>query len=148
MDLFSTIALDPLGNITLALQVAIIFLLILGLPSIRRTNGKKNFLWHGYLTIVALVLHTILIVLVMIPKFFSGFGGIGALSFLGSFDVWSHAILGTAAETLGILIVAVWLSKPPTAMVCLKMKKWMVPIFIVWLISLVNGALIHLLGLL
>ena len=61
---------------------------------------------HGYATVAALILHTILIFLVMIPSFTEGFGELGELSLLNSFTVWSHAILGTAAEVLGIIIIA------------------------------------------
>ena len=142
------VALDPIGNVSLSLQVAIMFLLIIGLPFATGTSGKKNFMRHGYLTVVALGLHTVLIFIVMIPKFISGFGGIGSLSLLASFDVWSHAVLGTAAEVLGIAIIVLWLSKPVSMMTCGKMRKWMTPTFIVWMVSLINGALIHILGLL
>ena len=142
------VTLDPIGNITLSLQVAIVFLLIIGLPFARGTSGIKNLIRHGYLTALALVLHTVLIFIVMIPNFISGFGDLGTLSVLASFDVWSHAILGTTAEVLGIAVIALWLSKPPSMMACGRMKKWMIPTFIVWMISLINGALIHILGLL
>ena len=70
-----------LGDISLVLQVVILFLLILGLPLVRRTGNKKNLMRHGYLTVLALILHTILILIVMIPSFSSGFGELGELSF-------------------------------------------------------------------
>ena len=148
MLLFLGVALDPIGNITLSLQVAIMFLLILGLPFARRTSGKKNLTRHGYLTVLALTLHTILIFIVMIPNFASGLSDIGSLSILSAIDVWSHVALGTVAEILGIIIIAFWLSKPPTMMRCARMKGWMLPTFIIWMISLINGTLIHILGLL
>ena len=148
MLLLLEVALDPIGNITLSLQVAIIFLLILGLPFARGSSGKKNLMRHGYLTVLALILHTLLIFIVMIPNFAGGLSGISSLSMLSAIDVWSHVVLGTAAEVLGIIIVAFWLSKPLTMMRCTKMRRWMLPVFIVWMISLINGALIHILGLL
>jgi hypothetical protein len=143
-----SIPLDPVGNISLTLQVVILFLLVLGLPFARGIGGKKSFMRHGYLTVLALILHTILIFIVMIPSFSSGFGELGELSFLSAFNVWSHAILGTAAEILGFIVVGFWLSKPLSNMACVRVKKVMLPLFIIWTISLINGALIHILGML
>jgi hypothetical protein len=143
-----SIPLDPVGNISLVLQVVILFLLILGLPFVKGIGAKKNLVLHGYLTMLALVLHTILIFVVMIPSFSSGLGELGELPFLNAFNVWSHAILGTAAEILGFIIVGFWVSKPLSNMACARVKKVMLPLFIIWTISLINGALIHILGML
>jgi hypothetical protein len=143
-----TVALDPVGNISLILQVVILFLLILGLPFVRGANTKKNLMLHGYLTLVALALHTILIFLVMVPSFSKGFGELGGLSVLNSVTVWSHAVLGTAAEVLAIILIVPWLYKHPSRMACTTMRKWMMPTFIIWVIAIVNGTLIHILGML
>ena len=128
--------------------MVILFLLILGLPLARGPSGKKNWVRHGYSTVAALILHTILIFLVMIPSFLGGFSEFGELSLLASVDVWSHAILGTLAEILAIIIVISWLWKGPSNMTCTMWKKWMLPTFIIWVIAIVNGTLVHILGLL
>ena len=141
-------ALDLVGTISLILQIVILFLLILGLPLVRGIHNKKNMARHGYLTIAALILHTILILVVMVPSLLDNFEEIGELSAISSFTVWSHAVLGTAAEVLGIILVGAWLSKPISRMNCAKMKRWMTPTFIIWAISVINGAVVHLLGLL
>ena len=142
------VALDPVGNISLVLQIVILFLLILGLPFVKGVGVKKNLLKHGYLTILALILHSILIFIVMLPVFTNGIGELGGLSFLAALTVWSHAILGTVAEILGIVIIGFWVSKPLSSMNCLRTKKIMLPLFIIWTISIVNGTIIHILGLL
>jgi hypothetical protein len=108
----------------------------------------EKILFHGYSTLLALVLHTILIFLVMVPTFTGGMGELGGLSLFDSFTVWSHIVLGTAAEVLGIILVASWLRVSTSKMGCAKWKKWMTPIFAVWVISILNGALIHILGML
>jgi hypothetical protein len=141
-------ALDPVGNVSLSLQIVILFLLILGLPFVRKPRNIKNLMLHGYLTVLALVLHLILIFVVMVPSFANGFSELRAISLIASFTVWSHAILGTAAEVLGVLLVGTWLIYGPSKTSCGRWKKWMSPIFIVWVISIVNGALVHILGLL
>lgn len=141
----SMIPSDPIGDISLILQVVILFLLILGLPFIKGVGVKRSYKTHGYLTILALILHSIIIFTVMVPAFGGGIGELGELSTVASVTVWSHVFLGTAAEILGIMVVGLWLSKPLSNMACLKMKKTMLPLFIIWTISIINGALIHLL---
>lgn len=144
----SMVPLDPVGNGSLVLQIVILFLLILGLPLARGFGVKKNIMRHGYLTVFALILHTLLIFIVMIPTFGTGLGELGGLSFLYSLTVWSHVILGIAAEVLGILVVGFWVSKPLPQMACVRMKKIMLPLFIVWTLAIVNGALVHIFGML
>ena len=140
------VPLDPVGNTVLSLQIVILFLLILGLPFVKGRDSKKNVTRHGYLTALALALHTVLIFVVMIPSFNTSFGTISNLSVLQSIDVWSHAILGTVAETSGIILVGLWMFKSPSKMTCARRKRWMTPIFAIWAISLINGALIHIAG--
>jgi hypothetical protein len=141
-------ALDPIGNIGLTLQVVILFLLILGLPFVRSKDSKKSATRHGYLTLIAVILHSILIFAIMVPSLTTNFGELATLSLLDLINVWSHAILGTVAEILGIILVAYWILKSPSKMACFRMKALMTPTFIIWAISLVNGTLIHILGML
>jgi hypothetical protein len=143
-----SVPLDPIGNISLVLQVVILFVLLLGLPFVKGTGNSKNFIRHGYLTVLALVLHAILIFIVMIPAFAEGIVEISNLPLLSTINVLSHAILGTIAEVLGFVIVGLWVSKPLKNMACLKAKRIMLPLFIIWTISLINGAIIHILGML
>ena len=142
------VALDPIGNVSLALQIVILFLLVLGLPFFRGPSSRKNFMLHGYSTVIALVLHTILIFLVMVPTFTNGLSELAGLSLFDSETVWSHIVLGTAAEALGFMLVAVWLRGGPSKLGCAKWRKWMTLIFVVWVISIINGTLIHILGML
>ena len=141
-------SLDPIGNISLILQVTILFLLILGLPSVRGRNEQKIASRHGYLTLLALVLHTALIVIVMVPAFTGGLESINGLPPLFVFNVWSHIVLGTVAEVLGVIVVGYWLTQSPEKMRCIKLKRLMMPLFVIWLVSLINGTLIHVLGML
>ena len=143
-----TIPLDPVGNISLSLQVVILFLLIIGLPSVKGRNENKIATRHGYLTLLALILHTILIFIVMIPPFTKGLPDISSLPPLYIFNIFSHVILGTVAEVLGLVLVGYWLLGSPNKMRCMKLKRWMMPIFIIWIISLINGALVHIVGML
>ena len=135
-----------IGNIVLSLQTAILFLLILGLPLVRRKVDKVSLIRHGYLTVLALILHSILILIGMIRSFATSFGTFSELTLFQSVIVWSHVILGSTAEVLGAILVFSWVLSSPSKMRCMKMKRWMMPTFIIWVISLLNGALVHLLG--
>ena len=110
--------------------------------------AKKISSVIGYSTLAALILHTFLILLVMIPTLIGGANEFVALTLLSSITVWSHVVLGTTVEILGILLVAAWLRKGPSKMTCALWKKWMMPTFIIWVVSIVNGALVHIFGLL
>jgi len=132
------------GDASLVLQVVIFFLLVIGLPFVKWIGARKNFVIHGRLTFLALIFHTVLILTAMIPAL-GGFGGVAGFSFPSALIFWFHVILGTVAEILGFTVVGVWVSKPMASMACLKMKKVMMPLLIVWLVSLVLGALVHIL---
>jgi hypothetical protein len=134
------------GNVSLMLQVTILFLLIIGLPSLRGRDSNRNASPHGYYTILALVLHTILTIMIMVPTFSNGIGELSNLPPLYLINVVSHAILGTIAEVMGLIIIFYWVLKSPKKMQCVKMRRWMMPLFIIWVISLINGALIHIVG--
>ncbi len=146
MFAFMSMPLDPVGNASLILQVVILFLLILGLPFFRRDNSKKNLIRHGYFTIAAVLLHTVLIFLVMIPTFASGVIALETSTLLDIVNVWLHVVMGTVAEVLGIVIVATWLRYGPSKMMCVRLRKWMLPTFVIWAISLVGGAIVHIFG--
>ncbi len=103
---------------------------------------------HGYLTVVALILHTILIFTVMIPSFSNGLSELSGLDLFNALTVWSHVILGSLAEILGVIVVVFWFSKPLSSMACLRLKRVMLPLFIIWTIALINGSLVHVLGIL
>lgn len=112
--------LDPVGNVSLVLQIVILFLLVLGLPFFRGSTGAKNWMWHGYSTVAALALHTILIFIVMVPSFTSGLDELGGLSLFDSVTVWSHIVLGTTAEVAGIILVAFWIGTGPSKLACYR----------------------------
>jgi hypothetical protein len=139
-------ALDPVGNVALVLQVTILFLLILGLPFVKGVGGKKNLMRHGYLTTLAVALHTILIFVVMVPSFTNGFSALGGQSIVNLVNIWSHVVLGTVAEAMGVFLLVAWLHRPPSTLACSRWKKWMMPTFVICVISLVGGTLIHILG--
>jgi hypothetical protein len=83
----------------------------------------------------------------MIPSLAGGVNEFADMSLIASVTVWSHVVLGTLAWILGIIIIASWLWKGPSKMTCAVWRKWMMPVFIIWMISIFNGALVHIFSL-
>ena len=137
-----------LGSVSLAFQVIILFLLIIGLPFVKGKDSAINAKRHGYSALAAVTLHTILIFGVMIPSLSSNPSVMANFSPIELTVVFSHVILGVLAEVLAVGLVASWLLRSPSKMTCYRTKAWMTPVFIIWAISIVNGALIHILGIL
>jgi hypothetical protein len=140
-------ALDLAGNISLTLSIVSLFLLVLGIPLVRDLKNAENFRRHGYLTIVALAIETILVFIVMIPSFTKNFDAVLSLSLLSGLDTWLHFGLGVVAEVAGFVYVVMWLAFSPSTMQCMRFRRYMMPTFIIWIIAVISGALIHLLQL-
>jgi hypothetical protein len=139
--------LDVAGDISLVLSIVTLFLLILGLPLTKELKSAENFRRHGYLTIAALIVETILIFTVMLPTFVDEFDSVLALYPIYAVNTWLHVVLGVFAEAAGFLFVVMWLSAF-SKMGCVRFRKFMTPTFAVWLIAVFTGAVIHLLEML
>jgi hypothetical protein len=137
------------GSFSIVLQVSILFLLILGLNTVKGgTAGKRNLELHGYLTILALVMHTLLTFFIMIPAHINELGKLSEVSFGTGFLVWSYVLLGSVVEILGFRVVLSWVSKPLSDLACLRVKKLMLPLFVIWEISAFIGVFIQIRGIL
>jgi hypothetical protein len=134
-----------IGDFSLIIQVVILFMLVLGLPlSKGGPVNSKSLLRHGYLTAFALALHTVLVIVVMIILAFGGYAEIFSLPLLSLTLSLSHMVLGFVAIAMGYVVVAFWLSKPLSNMGCYRARKIMMPLLVVWAVSLVLGAIVHL----
>ena len=136
-------AITPItiGYITLALQIVILALLLIGVRYARKIRMK--FIRHGQLTTIAFILHTVLILLVMVPTFSSLITIIGFLPWWANIVILTHAIAGTMAEMLGAILIISWRFMPLAKSGCLKRKRWMKPTFYIWALSLILGAVIR-----
>jgi len=141
----SAMPLDLMGNITLTLSMIILFMLVLGLPLVRGINNKQNLIRHGYLTIGAMILQTILVFVVMVPSVLRSTSAILVLMPFYAANSWAHFILGAIAEVLGFWFVGLWLLYSQSKMRCATAKKYMTPTLVIWIVAIITGALIHLL---
>lgn len=125
-----------LQDIALLTQIVVIFILNMGYKYVR----DKKLRTHGRTMAVAVTLHTITILLVMVPSFITNSG-----TFLMSvfspmvFVTWIHIFVGTLSEILGIFLIAEWRFRPPPKMTCAKRRQIMKPLFTLWTFSLTLG---------
>jgi hypothetical protein len=126
--------LDVAGDISLVLSIVSLFILILGLPIVRRLKNAEKYRRHGYLTIAALVVETILVFTVKVPFFVEEFGDVLTLSPAYSLNTWLHVVLGIFAEASGFILVAMWLASF-SKMGCIRFRKYMTPTFLFGLLQ-------------
>ncbi len=139
------VAVD-LGDVSLIFQVVILFLLALSLPFVKRGRGsERDYTIHGYLTLLAVVVHSVFVFWIMVPSLVGGFSSLGELGILETANVWLHVALGTIAEVLGVVLVVSWFVRPRTEMACAGLRQWMLPTFLIWTVALAAGVLVHLL---
>jgi uncharacterized membrane protein YozB (DUF420 family) len=126
-----------ISDVSLVIEVAILIVLFVG-----RSYAKKGILrTHGFIMTGALTLHALNILLVMTPSF-AFFTEIlssdpNKLGIIGTSIVLIHVPIGITAEILGILNVAQWGFKP--AIGCIKRRRLMLPLFLLWTLSSILG---------
>lgn len=127
---------STLVDINLLLQITILLLLLVGY----RLAKTKKLVTHSRLMAVALILHSVAILFIMIPSLIIGFGGLANIYSPGVAITLTHITLGTITEATGIFLVAMWrLASKPKMAACIKRKKVMKPLLILWIFALIFG---------
>jgi uncharacterized membrane protein YozB (DUF420 family) len=130
-----------IATASLALQVAVFILLVVGYVYMRR----QRFRLHGTLMALAVGVHLLAVFAVMIPSF--------VLAVVPSYIVPEpllltsvagliHAVLGVAAISLGVYLVAAW-RVSGSLQGCFTRKKMMLLTLAVWLVALLLGFLLY-----
>ncbi|MCW4008207.1 MAG: hypothetical protein NWF09_05930 [Candidatus Bathyarchaeota archaeon] len=134
MDYYQTVA-----TVSLILQVAALCLIFAGLELKRRKRLRQ----HGLAMLAAVAMHTVLILVWMVPSFASLF--IASTNFADAFVVAAlvHAFSGVAADALGIWLVASWRLRADMQ-VCFAKKGVMRITIVLWLIALLLGIALYL----
>jgi hypothetical protein len=104
--------------------------------------GRKYF-WHGVLTLLALIVHTVSIFVVMIPSLRALAQPV--LSFpldRLSTVIMFHVAFGVLAEVLAVWLVGAW-HLQRDASPCVRRKKWMSVTFSFWVAALALGLLLY-----
>lgn len=130
---------DPLKDLNLIMQVAILIVLLVGY--IFKKDGK--LMKHGVAMSTAVMLHTILIFLVMIPSLVLNSALLLEFSQFGVIITWIHVLAGIFAEISGLYLVGMWRFRSPPFMNCVKKKKLMKPLLILWVLALILGIMFY-----
>jgi uncharacterized membrane protein YozB (DUF420 family) len=126
-----------IATASLALQIAVLFLL---LDSVW-LKTRKRFRQHGITMLTAVVLHTITILVVMIPSFNAIMEG--GFPIIVSTIASVHGVLGILSEVLSVWIVASWRLRT-SIQYCAPKKKLMLLTLTMWLAAVVIGVLVYL----
>lgn len=134
---------DLLGDISLVLNIASLFLV--GIGVVGRKGSKNNYLRHGYLSILGFFFKLVTVFVAMIPPLLTE-----ALPELREFSIFQVSflgiklVLGIGGTVMGFICIAPWVIKNRDMNACLKVKRWMWPTLVVWILAVIFGAAIHL----
>ncbi|MCJ7762699.1 hypothetical protein MUP38_04500 [Candidatus Bathyarchaeota archaeon] len=129
------------ATISLVTQIVVLVLLFGGIW----LKGKKKYRQHGIMMFTAVVLHTVVMLAWMIPKFSSLLSSPSTLNPVGALMVaiLVHAFMGIATVILGFWLVASWRLQVDVK-ACFAKKKAMRVTLTLWLITLVLGIILYL----
>jgi len=130
------------ADFTLLLQIVVFLVFFVGFVLVK---ARRDFAKHGAIMGVAIALHTVSILMVMVPSLL-GSGGLFE-NLLGNLQlaVLAHAALGILVEILGLYIVLTWVLHYKDVKPCFKRKKIMRVVAVCWAIALILGAYVYIL---
>jgi len=130
------------ADFTLLLQIVIFLVLLAGFVM---AKAKRDFMKHGAIMGVAVVLHTASILGVMVPSLLGSSGLFESWSGNLPLALASHAALGIFVEILGAYLILAWALRRRDVKPCFKRKNAMRVALVCWLIELILGAYVYIL---
>ncbi len=124
------------ADVNLVFQIVIFLVLAVGLLM---AKARRSFQKHGLILGVAVGLHTVSILIVMVPSLVASRGLFADLSTGLALVVLSHAVLGSLVEILGIYLVGTWAANRKNIQACYKRKTAMRATVLLWLVELITG---------
>ena len=128
------------ADVNLILQIAMLGVLLIG----RSRARGKNYGQHGRYMALAVAFNAVSLGIILLPSLLLGLGFIVSYPTNPiSIVTILHAVIGTAAEFLGIYLVLKW--RFSKALVeCMKNKRLMKPTIILWATTAILGVLFYL----
>jgi len=129
------------ATVSLVVQIVVLVLLFVSIW----LKEKKRYRQHGIMMFTAVVLHTIVILVWMIPSFSSLFSSPIAINLADmiTLTIMVHAFMGIATVILGFWLVASWRLQVDVK-ACFAKKNAMRATLTLWLITLVLGIILYL----
>ena len=124
------------ADANLLFQIAVFLVLAAGLLM---AKAKQSFQKHGLIMGIALGVHTIAIVVGMVPSMLASRGLFEDWSAGLALVMLSHAVLGSIVEILGIYLVGAWAANRKNVQACYKRKTAMRATLLLWLVELIAG---------
>lgn len=133
---------EEFGTINLIINVIALFLLVVGV--VGRKGSRKVLVRHGYLSILGFVLKIVTVFVQMVPSLFLEPMEIQEFS---TFQLWlfgTKITMGIIGTIMGLICIIPWFFRPLEEMACNKVRGWMMPTFIIWSLTVILGAIVHL----
>jgi len=130
------------ADANLVFQIVIFLFLAVGFLM---AKAKRSFQNHGLIMGVAVGLHTVAILIVMVPSLAASRGLFADLFASLTLVVLSHAIIGSLVEVLGIYLVGTWAANRKNEQACYKRKTAMRATVMLWLVELIIGVYTYIL---
>lgn len=132
---------EILALFSLVLQILAFLLIVVAMG----LKARRKLRLHGIGMLAAVMLHTVTMLVVMVPSFSIGLIPYISENPLNSISVISmvHGITGLLAWLLGLWIVSTW-HLSPSLQNCTRKKGAMRATLVLWLIALILGFLIYL----
>jgi len=137
LGLFNPYA-SVLADVSLLLQIVVLVLVSVAMW----VKMRENYKMHGTLMALAVGLHTVTILVVMLPSL-GGMGGIYENLYTRfALVTIIHSIAGSIAEILGLFLVGAW-AFSRNVNDCFKRKQVMRVTIVSWVIGLVLGIYVY-----
>lgn len=140
MGLFNIYA-TFLADVNLLLQVAILLILTMSLGF----KFRHNYMKHGIIMGLAVVLHTISIFVVMMPSLIASKGLFANLLNSLALVMLPHAVVGGLVEILAVYLLSVWALNRGVSKACFKNKMIMRLTITLWVAELILGVYVYIL---
>ena len=134
--------LEVAGDVSFVLNIVALVLVVVGV--VGRKGANKALVRHGYLSILGFALKLATVLVVMVPVFLDATSELLEFSALPLALIVIKVVLGVIGDVMGFVCIVPWFLKPRERMNCKRVKSWMLPTFIVWTVSIILGAVIHL----
>ncbi len=130
------------ADLTLLLQIAVFLVFLIGFVLVKT---RRNYAKHGAIMGVAIALHTVSILIVMVPSMLSSGGLFENLLGTLQLTILAHAALGILVEILGLYVVLAWALRYKDVKPCFKRKTIMRVLAVLWTIALILGIYVYIL---
>jgi len=128
------------ADLNLLFQILILVFLVVGASL---AKFRRRFMKHGAIMVVAMAMNTISIAIVMMPSLLSSRGLFSMPFTHPALVVFSHAIMGSLVEILGIWLITKWMFRNYGIKSCAQNRNIMRATIFLWFVELLLGIYVY-----